>query len=46
MDTENENTVIVGIRMKTSDVKDLKQEAKQMRISLSGLIRQRVFKQN
>jgi len=44
MDIENENTVIVGIRMTPTDVKDLKQEAKKRRLTLSGLIRERVFK--
>lgn len=46
MDLENENKVIVGIRMTPSDVKILKEEARKKRTSLSGLIRDKVFNSN
>lgn len=44
MDLENEYKVIVGIRMTSADVKTLKEEARKKRISLSGLIRGKIFK--
>lgn len=44
MELENENKVIVGIRMTPADVKTLKNEAIKKRTSLSGLIRERIFK--
>lgn len=44
MELENENKVIVGIRMTPADVKTLKIEAKEKRTSLSGLIREKIFR--
>jgi hypothetical protein len=44
MDLENENKVIVGIRMTPADVKILKEEARKKRTSLSGLIREKIFR--
>tara|TARA_R110000782_G_C14756827_1_gene407724 strand:+ start:307 stop:453 length:147 start_codon:yes stop_codon:yes gene_type:complete len=44
MDLENENKVIVGIRMNPADVKILRDEAKKKRTSLSGLIREKIFR--
>lgn len=44
MELENENKVIVGIRMSPADVKILKHEAREKRTSLSGLIREKIFR--
>lgn len=44
MTSENETMVIVGIRMLPTDVKNLRIEARKKRTSLSGLIRQLIFK--
>jgi len=41
---ENEKLVFVGIRMNPADVKNLKNEAKEKRTSLSGLIREKIFR--
>jgi len=44
MGLENEKLVFVGIRMNLLDVKNLKIEAKEKRTSLSGLIREKIFR--
>lgn len=44
MNLENEKLVFVGIRMNSIDVKNLKNEAKEKRTSLSGLIREKIFR--
>ena len=41
---ENEKLVFVGIKMNALDVKNLKIEAKEKRTSLSGLIREKIFR--
>ena len=43
MNTEDRSTIIVGIRFTPQDVKDLKEQARKRRLSLSGLIRERIF---
>lgn len=44
MDLKNESSIIVGFRLEPKDVKNLKLEAKKRRLTLSGLIRERIFK--
>ena len=45
MNTEERSTIIVGIRFTPQDVKDLKELARKKRLTLSGLIRERIFQE-
>jgi hypothetical protein len=44
MTLENDNKVIVGIRMMPEDVKALRAEAREKRTTMSGLIREKLFR--
>ena len=43
MQKKMELTQIVGIRLLKEDVKNLQEEARKKRMTLSGLIKQRIF---
>lgn len=45
MNTEEKTTVFVGMRFTPQDVKDLKVEAKKRRMTLSALLRDKIFQE-